>query len=602
MPQGLITYEGIDNYVVSGSFTLSPGVTPSVATIEVVPLPSVPSSNGTLRIVYGATIINFPGCRLDSKSSHWNEDGTRTETLTILDRRWRWARLGAVHGEWNVRNGMTIQTGTEKTPQQLISLCLDALGEVGYVVTAVPNFMRPSVNWDYTYPAEALSQLCDELGLVICLGPGDNKVYVVPHGYTTVTFTSTDAVGFEQGIDPPDPPGGLVIVGAKTRYQYDLALEPVGKELDGTWKKIGDLSYAPGDSSDPIRWSRHCPPESGFFSLRKNPALTIQHFDLAEKYIYRAYRVVTPIKGQSNIKTLDEAHTFTIPNPPTGTNGWNWPNNNGLEVDSRSINILNELNDTYTEGEETRRKPAVVWGDLVTFHSEKPVRTGSSQLKGMRAYEGNWDIDHRSNVIILDQQIWTTGLDYQNNGSSWVKVPNSRRRRAATVLFLKTAFTIDSRDYGGRGRARYTKTLTPGTGYIPSSSSVIRYEVCEDCQYENTLTLGSPDTFTNNKTTFDAAAEYYWDRYAAEYQPKDSLSVKYIGFKLVGNDGAVRQINWSVGRDGKAYTTISRNREYLNLGISYSERMFIERTRAQHTKQARQSKASNRENRRKGRG
>ena len=57
-----------------------------------------------------------------------------------------------------------IRPGTEKKPQALATLCLQAMGEDDYDVSALPNDARPEIDWSYQNPAEALQQLCDKLG------------------------------------------------------------------------------------------------------------------------------------------------------------------------------------------------------------------------------------------------------------------------------------------------------------------------------------------------------------------------------------------------------------------------------------------------------
>ncbi len=47
----------------SASFTLTPGLLPSVATIVTTPLPVIPSSDGTLRITYGGDELVFRYCK-----------------------------------------------------------------------------------------------------------------------------------------------------------------------------------------------------------------------------------------------------------------------------------------------------------------------------------------------------------------------------------------------------------------------------------------------------------------------------------------------------------------------------------------------------------
>ena len=59
-PQGLFYFAGI-RALLSGSFTLTPGISPSVATLTIPPQPNAILRAGSLVLTYGATQLVFPG-------------------------------------------------------------------------------------------------------------------------------------------------------------------------------------------------------------------------------------------------------------------------------------------------------------------------------------------------------------------------------------------------------------------------------------------------------------------------------------------------------------------------------------------------------------
>src|SRR5580765_5849029 len=116
-PTGLLSFPGVDQ-VLSWSFTLSHGITPSAALVEIAPQFGLPAEVGTMVISFGDVALEFADCVLDSANVRRNESGMIV-SLTILDRRWRW-RYGQISGRYNVRqrNGR-LDASTEQSPQEL---------------------------------------------------------------------------------------------------------------------------------------------------------------------------------------------------------------------------------------------------------------------------------------------------------------------------------------------------------------------------------------------------------------------------------------------------------------------------------------------------
>src|SRR5262245_57579654 len=129
-PQGLLTFPGLQQ-IVSWSYTLSHGITPGVAHVEIAPQFGVPAEIGTMIISFGDIELAFPGCVLDCANVRRDGAGM-VVNLAILDRRWAW-RYGQISGRYNVRqrNG-ELDPATEQAPQDLAALLLTAMGESGF--------------------------------------------------------------------------------------------------------------------------------------------------------------------------------------------------------------------------------------------------------------------------------------------------------------------------------------------------------------------------------------------------------------------------------------------------------------------------------------
>lgn len=242
---GYMTFPGIEQ-VERGSFTLSHGITPSIATIEIQPQEGFVTIVGPMVITQGDVTLVFPNCRLDSASFQYNQSGMIWR-LSIMDRRWKWA-FGAISGHYNQRFNSILPFGsidafTLKSPQELCSLCLDAMGETGYDVSQVPNEPRPQTDWEAEIPAQALASLAESLGCRIVLRL-DNTVQVARVGVGE--GLPTDGIEADgMAVSVFRRPDKLRFLCGPTRYQVDFKLEAVGLDVDGLVKPIDDLSYAP---------------------------------------------------------------------------------------------------------------------------------------------------------------------------------------------------------------------------------------------------------------------------------------------------------------------------------------------------------------------
>ena len=179
-PQGLASFPGI-RIILSASMTFSDGISPSTCTIRFPPDEEITEQVGTLKFTYGDEVIEFPEAGIVFNSLKADASGQEW-SIQIQDRRWKW-QYGIISGIYNLRksDGRLDPVLPRKTPQELATLLLDAMGEVGYDVSKLPNKSRPETAWTTANPAKELASLCESLSCRIVLGL-DNKVRILVDG------------------------------------------------------------------------------------------------------------------------------------------------------------------------------------------------------------------------------------------------------------------------------------------------------------------------------------------------------------------------------------------------------------------------------------
>lgn len=262
---GVASYPGIIG-VISTTYTNSHGITPGQVRLvcQMQNMANVPNI-GDCIITDGIGAIPIPGCRItqivQSDSPPW------TLSLFLEDRRWRWTDFGIIAGVYNQPDprGKFIPW-TIRSPHELAEACLSAMNEVDYTLNLPPGLDRafglgvedwlqvgqvfpqtgtnPPVNWDAEVPAHVLQRLAELFGCHIIYDVINNRVLITPIG-TGAILPDGHIARFGPSIKSVAIPDGIMVVGAPTKYQARLATEAVGKEWDGTFQPIDQLSYAP---------------------------------------------------------------------------------------------------------------------------------------------------------------------------------------------------------------------------------------------------------------------------------------------------------------------------------------------------------------------
>lgn len=540
---GMVYFPGIQQ-IVDANFTFSAhGITPSVCTISIAPQEDLVPSVDTLTWEFGSEVRRFPKCLADSASFERNSQGLIWR-LKILDRRWMW-KWGAIRGSYNRRlPDWSVLSTTEKTPQELAALLLDEMGETGYEVGDLPNETRPLAEWDSVVPAEALAELCEQLGCRVVLGI-DDKVRVCKAGVGAVL--PSGAVTTTSGtLDLPNAPDAIAVLTGRIKYQVDLELEAVGLQATGV-EAIGnilpieELAYKPATG-----WSN--------VSLSTMLPVAKEYREEALMSVYRWYRVKTPVV----IPGKDDVY------------------------DLRDVEIKDETNNTYEDSEGRRH-------------------TGNAQVYGIfwSARDGN-----KNNATSLDpespkSQTYTGAFSVDTSDPRYgavVKfaVPVVRNTEAGAdpkkltygpaILRLRAVLHLRDSETGGWDRFERLRSLG---GNVGTPTRYVHHDEIEGrvtVEYDsNGVTLHERGTTDNTQAGENGEpgvyveCDHYLDAIQAEYQTLTPESATYAGLVTAEPDGAIQQITFSRTGEGGMTTTICRNNELVVWCVPYKERRQMEK-------------------------
>lgn len=536
IPQGLCTFAGSES-LLSANFTLTPGISPSVATLHIAPRPGRVPEQGPLLLTYGGTRIVFPDCRLMALSDQIDSQGRETWGLSVADRRWRWKYAGRISGRYNARGG-TRGLKSEKSPRELARLCLVAMGEQRFNLSRLPNKARPEVDWDYALPAEALAQLCESLGCRVVLRL-DNSVSLEPVGLGDRLPLGTEVLAASQAAEAATWPSGLVLVCGRTRWQHDFRLEAVGLEADGTLQPLNKLSYVPSGASSSRDW-RNC--DVPYFQNVSRPEAR----GLARQSVFRYYRIATPV----SLPLLGGRR---------------------LEVDKldRLLPLQAELVQAASSPSEHTPRPALVYG---VFHggneatrSETTSAKPNVEQNPRGLFTGDYTLDRERGLVIFAEPVFR----FFDAGSTAAE----RNLIAPADLWLRISVELRDADTGGWLRHEVERRGDPRAGGSP------RYVRRDDLALTLIQNQTSPSAgrVADNRAAIEAEANRYLDALLAEQRLAGAASVTYAGLKPLEVDGAIAQVTWTISPTGFATTRASRNHEDASLGPTHKERRFVER-------------------------
>lgn len=251
MPLATVSYGGLN--IRGMEFTLNRGITPSVATLFVVPFDQLDVPPGDLRFGVDGNDITLTNCAVASCNRRIRYDGKwELWAVQVMDRRWMWENAGAISGTYNDHlQGI----GALKTAAYLMSLCLQALGENNADLSRAPQTVYPYVSWDSTNPALALEELCERCACEVVLNPLSDQVEIWPLGTGRSSPTGLSEVTPKYRFVPRAyVPSAIEVRGGAALFQYRLLLEAVGRGTNLVQGKSPDWMYGVNPKYENFNW------------------------------------------------------------------------------------------------------------------------------------------------------------------------------------------------------------------------------------------------------------------------------------------------------------------------------------------------------------
>ena len=549
---GIATFPGLSQ-IVEASFDFTTGVTPSMATLTIAPQVNFTAQVGTLTFFDNMGVeLQWPNARVDTNSFERNSSGLIWR-LVIYDRRWKWQQTGGggiVFGGANLRwDDGTMISKTERDPQTIAKACLDAMGETGYDVSALPNNDRPEILWDGNLPAHALDELCESLGCRVVLGLDDNvKICVVGTGANLPD--TPDVMTSSGAMTVPGIPDRICAVCAPDRFQCDLELEAVGRETDGSYQLLQNLSYIKATGgvaaiTDP-----------GDLSIIED-VVGEDACKLAEKYVFRYYRVKFPIpsipgyidtQGNPNasvsdpwrVKLEDEQVEMTTSVAEDGSS----------EPQCKPAQVFGVFCDESDDSDSTDKNN--VPGVGTPYDSDPSLSSDGKKTSAEVGEPWSWHLGHEGRVgqakdllVVFSQPIY-----------QWANPANPGSGYAPATLYLRTAITLLDNFTFSPVRSYFSRDTGAGLNTPP------RFDLFSDLQEWHYYSYSDKNT-VDNFADLQGDANYYINGILQEYQANTPQTVTYAGMKRIDLDGAIQHVHWHVGKSG-CTTTASRNNEQIH--------------------------------------
>ena len=610
-----VSYPGIGQYE-SAEITDVTGVQPAVATIRVLAEYGLPSPNGDLSFYYQANAVTFKNCHIDDISF---EEGTGGYVMNvrILDERWAW-KFASITGKYNFRlPNNWVDPNHEMNPQDLAIMCFQALGVAVFDVSALPLDARPEVDWVSANPAEELDKICKDLGCII--------VPIRSTGGWSIQFKGQgsnlpDGLPFNdwgQGVDPQETPDYIKIVTAPFRFQVQLPLGPVGKDLvaflpgpTGTsnpqnivWKPLGQLSYLPKPGLSPSYGLK----PFGYFSdvsisrFLLADGTRVSYQELAQQSIFRSWRVEFAHESGStrsvnfgNKKNPQYRWGMAIPGIP-------------YPVCMEQIILTDELVDVWTDAfGQQHTRPAYIQGSFRGDLIESSATYGPNYPPGTRidkqfklsdigmderaSFSLSFDpIDPTRSIIMTSKQmvkVTSVGetVDIPGEGPTPVpydpdpNVDPSQNINTYVPAVLQYCCAIQVRDPNTWQPYRYEYLYQIGNG---TNQNFCRVEAKEDIQpwvkgnYPDTTSSRGAHvnfkSYTNNQAEVDAQCLYYAQSLAREYTLVQSQTRTYFGIIPQDMNGLIQQITYQLGPQGSS-TIMSAGTEHSYITPRADER------------------------------
>ena len=552
----------------SATYTLQHGISPGLITIVCNPGLGGLATTGPVTFGDGQRSITIPNRRVEAGEFRGDTSG-QTITVRMFDRRWMW-RFGEIRGHWNVPvpriadvpkitedgtqagNQSTIandedlppiQEGTKKNARRLCELCLEAMGERRFNVKNIPDNDYPEVNWDSANPAQELQALAERYGCRVIYNPLTDSVTLavlglgIPIPDAPPGLLASDGVS----IDPPEPPGRIVVYGAPIRYQLRFTLEAVGLDFDGRVKPLDELSYKPLGG-----WATKTPPpfmvDAWDFAAPLPGTRNERDANaLANQSVYNWYRIkeTLPVQGAGQFWVPVESRDYID------------------KINRIGIVLLESRVDTSEDDLGQRvLLPATCFGETLDGSLTYSATEPGQEIRVAFAIDPVRQLIQFASPLYLHDTV---------NGARVVKPAN---------LILETACHVIERRTNSIRRYRFefnTGGAKKGTRPPHDEYVVVREDI------QNYVKVNYVDAIDNrvsttvsNKPACDKQALYYAQAELAKFQTKVPQTRTYNAVMPVVCDGAIQSVAWSVGLNGIT-TQVSRDGELAAVALPYNE-------------------------------
>lgn len=494
-------------------FTFQDGVQPCACLVRSPPHLSSLDLFSDLVIEQDGRRRTFINCHIADPIYEAGMDGQEW-TLPILDRRWMWAGT-TINGSYNVR--MADETLLrEKTPQELVTLCLNELGETNIDVSALPNDARPHVTWEDASARDELDRLANDLGCTVNIEQdGIRYAYLAKIGEGD-GLPPGPALGGQYSIAAKPLPSAVEVICDRTIYEAEFTLEAIGMDTDMRYKLAADLSFAP-----PTGWGTQWPDQlwgvTGTYVDLFDGA-TKDKRDLALGYVFRAYR----INGIGEAGNWQPWGAGATPDPP-------WCDDDLVPVKFKDLLLLSNRAGEIVigEGDDEQKEPL------------PPILSGTwhDWFKGTQTdkiWPHGFSFDTKHGVVITSQPAFK-----YDPAASLLKFPFA-------TLKLRTAFYAGKNGVFNEHRFQLTVPgAQAGAPVAPFFRKEIRRRIIRG------VSLSTSDNFSQ----VDTEAGQYADDLVANLAPTDSTTVEYQEIRDdIELSGKVRQITYA-GGGGRAGTT-----------------------------------------------
>jgi hypothetical protein len=588
---GQASFAGAQSFV-SCEYTCSLGISPGEGLYVIKPDAGPLQEISDLVLTDNVTTLTVPRCKIYDFDVHIGSDGQYV-TLRFYDRRAFW-EFPTVSGSYNqpqeqtltvpvVNHGTNpqgnpvlppppppdpkeapIKPWTEKKLPELARLCLEAMGEKNYDVSALDPNATPTVDWEEENAARALNQLCEDHGCVVAYRPGEDRVVVCRQGEGK-SLPEGAFLEAAPALKIPDTPDKITLVGAYREYQVRFELEPVAEDFDGSYVTLDKLSYRPADGGLKYLMPPTFPGIQALTDatlagiIQNNPWLPgtrtlADALALARRSVWRYYRIT--------LKTPDGLGNRLV-----------------IPPDSKKRD-----RDAITRRDQVRLLPKGVvtcWDDLGKW-STCPARVFGKHLPKHQGFGTHVMVLSKKTTYDTEVKIpfcfqtISTG-EQLVVFDDYVYYLNEDGTTAAPTLVLECACNVaDPKTFALR---RYHRTLDLKLRRGIGPAKIVR----EDVQWKAAAQYGTNSQFktmVDNAKAVEPRADYYLRGELRNYGGAQSDRKSYPGFLDVSPDGAVYQITWSCGGgdDHGARTEASFNHEHNKYLPAYAARRRLQET------------------------